>query len=89
MADVNMTGNSTQTNISWTIDITDPWTITAIVLLGLLSTATLIRIYQTCIRSKNRTVKPSNRTAANSTLRGVVENSKKNIHHQTRAQMRT
>ena len=75
--------NSTTTEESWSINFSDPWTIAAIVLLGLLLFISFIRLYQNCkpkIGVKTNNIQPVRIEP--------VEKKKTTVHHQTRAQMR-
>lgn len=82
-----MSSNSTtQTDDqSWSIDFSDPWTITAVVLLGLLSLASLVRLYQNCV-PKTKRVPPT--VQVNRIQPSVSNKSSTVVHHKTRAQMR-
>jgi len=68
----------------FSVDFKDPWTIAAIVLLGLLSSVAIYRIYYTVFRTKGR----KNRPGSISVEKVVVDEKKIKSHHSTRAQMR-
>lgn len=67
----------------FSVNFSDPWTISAVILLGLLSSAAIYRIYYT-IFNKN-SVGNTNTTFVEKV---VVDDKKIKTHHSTRAQMR-
>jgi hypothetical protein len=72
---------------SWHIDFTEPWTITALTLLGLLFISTTVRVYRVCYQNRRRTVYvPPVRKVTRDVEKADTRSQKKN--YESRAQMR-
>lgn len=73
---------STNSTLSWSIDIEDPWTITSFLLLGMLLITTSLRVYLMCSRKRPLVGTSSTESTNNTTT-------KNKAIHKTRSEMRS